>query len=416
MRLTIVAPHFPPSSLPPAQRVRLMMPHLKKMGVEATVFTTPAKYREESKDPWMLELVGNDFDLIEVKSLNYSWTRKFGIGDLGLRMLPFLFFKLLRHCKENKVDFILYPVPPWYILLIAPLIKWITGVAYGIDFIDPWVSGDTNKLKNASLKRRLSQWIARKLEGMVCRNASIIYAVSEGINQELVKRHPGLNKKGMYAVPYGAEEKDYNSFESNASGSEEVLIRYIGAVWEDAYPVLDALLQSFSLIKINYKLEFIGTSYAGAGLAKQQLTNKIADYQLSNKVSEDPERKSYKEALRLQMESDFLLLFGGMESYYAASKLFGLIASKRPFLAFLNRDSFPAKFLKEANYPFFVEYSNETEELPKNKIDELKKTFDLLMIFTRKNETFVFSDKLIQKHTAFGMTKSFIDPIVDLVK
>lgn len=415
MRLTIVAPHFPPSSLPPSQRVRLMMPHLKKLSVKATVFTTPAKYREESKDPWMLELAGNDYDLVEVKSFSFRWTRKFGVGDLGLRMLPFLFFKLIRHCKKNKVDFILYLVPPWYILLIAPLIKRITGVAYGIDFIDPWVSGDTIKLKNATVKRRLSQWIARKLEVIVCRNASIIYSVSVGINQELLKRHPSLNKKRMFAIPYGAEEKDFSNSPIRQRKESAINIRYIGAVWPDAYPVIESLLAAFKDIQLDYRLEFYGTSYAGENLAKAQLGAWIETLDLKTKVFEYPNRVPYQEAVKLNMESDILVLFGGMQAYYAASKLFGLIVSKKPFFAFLHRDSFPAKFLKSFNYPFLVEYSEQNGDLPKEKQVELKvlveKCLNEFANFTSLN----LEDERIQKHTAFGMTQSFIDPINELL-
>ena len=415
MNLTIVAPHFPPSALPPAQRVRLLVSNLATLGVQTKVITVPSKYREEKEDPWMLELAGSDFELIHTKAFHFKWTRKLGIGDLGLRMLPFLFFSLLKHCKKTSTDFILYPVPPWYILLIAPIIKKLTKVPYAIDFIDPWVAMDKDEVAKG-IKQKVSNWIAHKSEAYVCGNSAIIYAVSAGINEELTARHPQLKNVPQYAIPYGAEEKDFKSIKIKDSNRADLLIRYIGAVWEDAYPVIDALLHAFSKVSVGFNLEFIGTSYAGDELAKPQLDAKIANYNLASKVMEDPFRKPYKEAIKLHMEADLLLLFGGMKSYYAASKLFGLIVSKKPFFAFLHKDSFPAKFLKEANYPFLVQYSNKNNELPKLQIEELVRVIKQLITSVNRNEFFEFPKNMIERHTALGMTNSFIEPMQEFIR
>ena len=108
MKLFIISPYFPPSALPPAQRVRLMVKHTKKLGFSSTIFTTYSKYREETPDEWLKELTGNDFELITLKSLNQSWTRKLKIGDLALRFIPYLFFRLIKECRKQQPDFIIY--------------------------------------------------------------------------------------------------------------------------------------------------------------------------------------------------------------------------------------------------------------------------------------------------------------------
>jgi hypothetical protein len=183
------------------------MKHCTKFGFYPHAYTVNAYYREESKDEWMYELLGNENTVTELKCLDQRKTRKFKIGDLGLRMLPFLITKLIKDCKKKKADFILYPVPPWYILIAAPIVKWFTKVPYGIDFIDPWVHEEL--AVNRSFKYKASQFIARTLEKWVCKNASIIFSVSEGINNNLKKRHPILQNIPMFAVPYGAEENDF---------------------------------------------------------------------------------------------------------------------------------------------------------------------------------------------------------------
>ncbi len=389
-----------------------MVKHLKSLGWYPHVFTTEPKYREEKEDAWMTELAGNDFDVTVVKALNQKKTRKFGIGDLGLRMIPYLLPAIIKAAKKEKPDFILYPVPPWYILLIAPRIKRKTGIPYGIDFIDPWFVGEIPK--NANLKKRISQKIARRFEKKAVVKADIIYSVSEGINKNLKERYNLAENKPLLAIPYGVEPSDFN-LKINKISNEKVVFRYIGAVWNEAYPVLEPILKSLSEIEkeIPLKIEFYGTSYAGEGLSKPQTTRWIERFAMQNYMTENPLRVPYKKAVELTLSADIILLFGGMQPYYAASKLMGLIASGKPFIAFLHNDSFPAKFLKQLNYKYIVTYSQ--EKLPETKFDELKaKIIDLI----NQKESFVkfdLSNPLNQKHTALGMTKEFVKPIENLL-
>jgi len=388
-----------------------MTKHLKTLGWYPHIFTTEPKYREEKEDPWMTELVGKDFDLTIVKSLNQNKTRKFGIGDLGLRMLPYLFPAIKKAAKKEKPDFILYPVPPWYILLIAPLIKRRTKIPYGIDFIDPWFIGEIPI--RANFKKKTSQKIARRFEKKAVLSSSVVYSVSEGINNNLKDRYI-LNNKPLFAIPYGVEPSDFE-LKLKPKTNEKVIFRYIGAVWEDAYPVLEKVLESLSIIEKEtpLKVEFFGTSYAGEGLSKPQTTRWVSNFGMEGFMSEQPQRVPYKKAVELTLSADIILLFGGMQPYYAASKLMGLIASGKPFIAFLHEDSFPAKFLEELDYKYIVTYSK--NQLPGSKLTELTEKIRLLILEKDNFVKFDFLNPLIQKHTALGMTKEFIKPIEALL-
>lgn len=390
-----------------------MVKHLKNLGWYPHVFTTVPKYREEKEDAWMTELAGNNFDLTIVKSLNQRKTRKFGIGDLGLRMIPYLLPAIKKAAKKEKPDFILYPVPPWYILLISPYIKRKTGIPYGIDFIDPWFVG--NIPQNANFKKIISQKIARRFEEKAVVKADIIYSVSDGINTNLKERYNLSDNKPILAIPYGVEPSDFNlKFENTKN--KKITFRYIGAVWNDAYPVLEPLLKSLSGLEkeIPLKIEFYGTSYAGEGLSKPQTTKWIEKFGMQNYLTEKPLRVPYKRAVELTMSADIILLFGGIQPYYAASKLMGLIASGKPFIAFLHRNSFPAKFLKQLDYKYVVTYSQ--KELPETKLTELTQKINQLIKEKDNFVKFNLSNPLIQKHTAIGMTKEFIEPIEKLLK
>lgn len=414
-KIIIIAPHFPPSAMPPAQRVRLLVKHLHEFGYETVIITVKHKYREEKEDEWMVELVGNNFKKIELYALPQKWTRKIGIGDLGLRFIPFLLPKLLMVIIKERPAFILYPVPPWYILLIAPIVRFLSGVKYGIDFIDPWFYEHKVSFKT-NFKQKLSRIIAKACEKWVVQNSSVIFSVSEGINNDLKRRCPKLNHIPLKAIPYGAEPSDFDMVYNIKREYNQTIVRYIGAVWEDAYPVLDSLLKAINTIsyKTNLKVEFYGTSYAGEGLSKPRLDFLEEKYQLGENLIEFPQRVSYRKAVELTLTADILLLFGGMQPYYAASKLMGLIVSQKPFIAFLHRDSYPAKLLEKINYPYKVLYSD-FEDHPSKHVDELIKKIDELIINKNNFKQVSLDNPNVQEHTAFGMTKMFIDEIDSII-
>ena len=403
--------------MPPSQRVRLIVQHAASLGYYPTVFTVAQKYREEMEDPWMVELVGDKFEMVTVNCLDQNKTRKFRIGDLGLRILPFLFFTLRKYTKKERPDFILYPVPPWYILMIAPLIKRLTGVPYGIDFIDPWVHDLDDRER--SFKTRFSHWISRRMEKNVCKHASIIYSVSQGINDNLVKRYPFLEKKIFITVPYGAEQNDFDSLRMQLQvvNNDKIVIRYIGAIWLDCYAVLDGLMPALAEVgkAVPLQIEFLGTSYAAETMSKPQLGKWILENGMQDFTIENPYRVTYRKAVELTLQSDLLLLIGGMAPYYAASKLMGLLVSKKPFVAFVHEDSFPARLLLEINFPYVVTYGQSENRLP---IHQIKCLTAIIKKAIAEKDTFTgvdLSHPVIQANTALGMTKTFLEPINKLL-
>ncbi len=402
----IASPYFPPSPLPPAQRARLLVRHLHEFGWQPVIFTVDPRYREEAADPWMLDIAGNDYRKIEVKALDQRKTRKFGIGDLGIRVFFHLFFSLVKNARKEKPALIVYPVPPWYIMVMAPFVKRLTGVPYLIDFIDPWVF-KTNK---KDTKSRISQWLAHVLERRVVKKSDGIVAVSQGILNDLVERYPSIKEKPMAAAPYGVEASDFQAVQWEARNSPTVLIRYTGALSEAMLPVVDTLFSALKIVDRQVPLQviFTGTSYAGAGRAKPVTEDLMARNGVASFVVENPGRVGYKEALQLNMSADLQLLIGDTTPYYAASKLMGLVASGRPFFAFVHKESFPSVFLEQLGYPYKTVF--EPEELgTEKKITQL--AADLLLAI-RNKDSFTKIDTnnpILAQYTAHSMTKTFSD-------
>ncbi len=402
----IPAPFFPPSAMPPSQRVRLLVRHLHEFGWKPVIFTVDHYYREEAADPWMTEIAGNAFEKIEVRAWDQRKTRKFGLGDLGIRSFFGLYRSMLKQVKKEKPTLILYPVPPWYIMVMAPYIKRATGIPYAIDFIDPWIY--LTKQKN--FKAVVSQRVAKILEGRVVKGSSAIFAVSQGILDDLKKRYPSISSKPLVAVPYGVEVSDYESVKVQTRNDNAIIIRYTGAISENMMVVVDSLLKAFKIVSrsLPVKVIFTGTSYAGIGMTKPILTALITKNEVADFVTENPARVGYREALEINKQADMQLLVGDTTPYYAASKMMGLVASGRPFFAWVHADSFPAKFLEELQYPHRFVYQN--NELGTDK--KIEKLAEALLYSLNSRDQFISiptDDPVFSKYTAKAMTKTFTD-------
>lgn len=408
----IPAPYFPPSAMPPAQRTRLLVKHLHEYGWHPVIFTIDPVYYEEGTDPWMLEIAGDRYERIEVGCLDAPKTRKFGVGDIGIRVFFFLFFSLLKNARRKKPALVLYPVPPWYIMVMAPFIKWMTGVPFAIDFIDPWVY----KIEGKNRKARFSQWIAKRLEGFVVKRSSAVFAVSQGILDDLAGRYPSIREKPLVPVPYGVEASDFHTIKVQKPAGGPVLLRYTGAISEAMLPVVDTLFRALKIVHRQRPLKviFTGTSYAGKGLAKPVLTGLTDSNDLSSFITENPQRVGYREALELSLSSDVQLLIGDTTPYYAASKLMGLVASGQPFFAFVHRNSFPASFLNELGYPHKTAF--EPEELDRQeKVEELAAA--ILHAIDKKDQFkgIDINNPVLAQYSAGAMTKTFSDTLKKVI-
>ncbi|GGB08477.1 hypothetical protein GCM10011511_34940 [Puia dinghuensis] len=381
-----------------------MVRHLEDHDWHPVIFTVDPARMDGITDPWMLEIAGDRYEQIQTGCLDGRKTRKFGIGDLGLRMFVFLFFSLLKQARRRKPALILYPVPPWYIMVMAPFVKWLTGVPYAIDLIDPWIY----KVDPRNRKARLSQWIARRLEGFVVKRSSAIFAVSQGILDDLAIRHPAIKKRQLVAVPYGVEASDFGSITIKKAIGAPVNIRYTGAISEAMLPVTDTLLQALKLVHQRHPLSvlFTGTSYAPKELARPVLQEQIGKHGLSPIVTENPLRVGYREALELSLGADIQLLFGDTTPYYAASKLMGLAASGQPFFAFVHRESFPFSFLEELNYPYRLGFLPQELGTPE-KIEELATAILRAIDGKDKFQPIDTAHPVLAQYTADAMTKTF---------
>ena len=379
-QVIIVAAQFPPSNWTAGHRCRYFAMHLPKFGWKVKVLSVEPSYYEEELDNELVQLLPPDLEIIRTRAFPVRPLRI--IGDISVRAFGWHYSALCRLIKQEKIDLIYIPIPPNYSALLGPLIYRRFGIPYCLDYIDPWVHpwpGCEILFSKAWVSYRLS----RILEPYVLKYVSLITAVGPGYYQGALERYPWLDISRCMAIPYGAEEKDFQYLDGHPrqtylfdSCDGNLHIVYAGAMLPRAYPVLEALLQAALLLRADYptlaqklKFHFIGTGSHPADPDSFTVKPLVQRWGLLDNFSETPKRIPYLDVLNHLKNAHAVLLLGSTEPHYTPSKVFQAVLSRRPVIALLNAKSTAVGILREANVGATVTFD---EARPVDKcVDEI---------------------------------------------
>ena len=351
-RVLMVSPHFPPDATAASHRVLLLAPHLPRYGWEPTVVTVDPRDYEGRLDPELAELVPTGLRVVRCRAWSAQWTRRFGVGDLGLRA----FSGLLRTCSHllggERFDALFITIYPTYPALLGPLLKRRFGVPFVLDYQDPWVGswgltvgGGRNGA--ADWKSRLTRAVARRLEPVVTHAADAITAVSVGTYEEIRARDDALGDKLWDAIPLGGEPADIEYLRAHPRPNRcfdwsdgRVHVCYVGTLLPAGIETLRAVLQAVALLRNRrpelyrrLRFHFVGTSNQSAADAPQRVLPVAREMGVSDCVTEVASRIPYLDALTVQCQASVILMMGSSEPHYTASKLYPALLAKRPLLA-----------------------------------------------------------------------------------
>ena len=107
-KVLIVSPHFPPINAPDHQRVRMALPHFAEFGWEPTVLAVRPECVEGVLDPRLEQSLPGDARVVRTGAWPSGFTRKFGLGSLALRALPYLFAQGNRLLAFRKFDLVFF--------------------------------------------------------------------------------------------------------------------------------------------------------------------------------------------------------------------------------------------------------------------------------------------------------------------
>ncbi len=117
-------------------------------------------------------------------------------------------------------------------------------------------------------------------------------------------------------------------------------------------------------LKSCLRISFVGTSYADRGKGQPTFVPIAAEEGVADIVSENTDRVSYSDALRLLKESDALFVPASEDPAYTASKIFPYLLAKKPTLVVCRRGSELAALLDRvggATSVFFDEGESDDE-------------------------------------------------------
>lgn len=366
-KILIIYPHFPPSNLAGVHRPRLFAQHLKCFGWEPVVLTVDESYYEEELDWNLSKLLQPDLKIEKVKAFPITNPRL--IGDLGLRAFFQLYKKARQLLAENHFDFLYIPIPSFYCALLGRWLNKTTGIKYGIDYIDPWVHDFPGSNKKFS-RHWWSTQIAKWLEPIAVKKASLITGVGNGYFEDVLNRNPHLKKNAVHgAMPYGGEARDHEMLSSiklkpylfEKNGSLQFV--YAGALLPKAVAPLEAVFKSIqNNIELFCEVEFhfIGTGKKTDNPESYTIKPLAEKYGLwKTVIFEYPKRIPYLDVLKHLSVSDAIFILGSTEPHYTPSKTYQAVLSKKPVMALLHSRSTARTALQNSGAGLVMEIDGE---------------------------------------------------------
>lgn len=362
-RVLIIAADFAPSSLPPALRIRFFAQHLREFGWEPVIVSVQPEYYETNVDAENEKLLRADLEIVRTKAFRAEWTRRLGIGDLGMRAFWHQWRAVRRLCATGKIDLVFVSVSPYVSMALARLANLRYRVPYVIDYIDPWVLDYYWKLPRRDRPKKwvLADSLARLVEPFSLGKVAHLTAVSKRTTDDIVARYRWLADCATTEIPYGGEPADFAYVRSHRrlnpifqSNDGFVHVTYAGTFNPGVVPIARAI---FSALRAGLRenpdlfrrlrLHFIGTTYARSADLQPMVLPLIREFGIEDIAGEHPGRLDYLTALSVICDSQALLILGNDQPHYTASKVFPYIMSERPLLAVFHEESNVVQILCE---------------------------------------------------------------------
>jgi hypothetical protein len=357
-KVLIVSPHFAPVNAPDMQRVRLALPYLRASGWEPVVLAIAPDLVEGGViEPLLEDTYPADIRIIRVRGLAPGSTRWAGIGSLWLRCGRALRKAGEKLLREEKFDLVFLSTTQFDAFMLGPRWKAKFGVPYVLDYQDPWVNDYYRRTHTpppgGRLKFGVSQWLARRREPNVLRNASGLIAVSGAYGPMLARNYPWFGAERMSLLPFGAAEQDVATARSHRPAHPIVPFGdgcfhhvYTGRCGPDMSTSLTIVFRAFKKFLAarpadagRIRFHFIGTDYAPPPFGREWAMPVAQAEGVEAFVSEHCYRVPYFDALYYLINADALLAVGSNDPTYSASKIFPYILARRPMLLVFNRGS-----------------------------------------------------------------------------
>ena len=362
-KVLIISPHFPPINAADMHRVRQSLPYFKKFGWQPTILTVFPDHVEMAQDENLQESIPETIPIHKVTAFSTRFTRKVGLGNLGLRAFWQLYKKGNKLFREEKFDLVYFSTTVFASMPLGRLWKEKHGVPFIIDMQDPWRNDfylDVPKEEQPP-KFWFAYRLDKALEGYTIPKADGLIAVSQGYITTLKKRYPSIQNTPSKVLTFGAAEEDFrvvsrlNLSPSVSLDDNKTNIVYVGRGGHDMQSSLSLIFEAFSSQLAsnenfrNCKFWFIGTSYALDGEGQKTIEPIAKKFGVEDYIVEVTDRKPYFEVLSLLTKADVIFIPGSTDSNYTASKLYPNMLAKKPLLCVFHSSSSVVQIVQDLN-------------------------------------------------------------------
>ena len=363
----MISPHFPPDTSAGTHRVRLLAPHLPAFGWVATVVTVAPEAYEGRLDPDLAALVPETLHVVRAPAWRAATTRRFGLGDLGLRALTGLRAACERLLARDRFDALFITMYPTYPAVLGPALKARHGLPFVLDYQDPWVGAWGREVGGgpggtADIRSRMTRAVAERLEPPVVVRADALTAVSARTYEDVLARVPRARPRACAAIPLGFEPDDLEALRRSPRPNRSfdasdglVHVCYVGTLLPMGVPVLRRVLGAVRTIRQaspalygRLRLHFLGTSNQRDPASPPRVLPVARELGVEEVVHEVAPRLDYLDALNVQVQASALLLMGSTEPHYTPSKVFPAILARRPIVAVCHEASSALELLRAA--------------------------------------------------------------------
>jgi hypothetical protein len=336
-------------------RVRMALSHFAEFGWDPVVLTVRPEDVEGVVEPLLLQSIPAGTPVVQVAALPARWTRKLGVGNLGIRAFPFLYAAGRRLLRTRRIDLVYFSTTMFVTMALGRLWKREFGVPFVLDMQDPWINEyvDKSPKELRPPKYQFVRHIHRVLEPWTMKKADGLIAVSPDYIDTLQRRYPRLKRSPAETIPFGADEKDLEIARANPQvnrffrpGNGEIHGVYVGRAGFDMAPALRVIFSALRegvrqqpALFSKLRLHFIGTCYAADGRSTKSVEPLACEMDVGDYVREYPQRVPYFEALHLLLDADFLVVIGSDDPQYSASKIYPYVLANKPLVGALHERS-----------------------------------------------------------------------------
>ncbi|ODV48842.1 glycosyltransferase involved in cell wall biosynthesis [Methanohalophilus euhalobius] len=371
MKILMVVANFVPEIGSAAHVYYDLAKAFVKRGHEVDVLTSyPREYNLHEKDVGTSFPINESLEGINVHRCKHPSNRD-NIVVRGFEhfYIPYYYFN---HYKkmEKKFDACLMYIPPLPLYYLAKKIKKYDGTPSVLNFQDfhPQELTDVGILKNPLLIK-----IMEHIERAAYKNADHITVLSEGGVDYVVNRGGDPDKiTHIYNGTLVTDIDNYaikKDFKIKKGIKDKCLISYAGIL--SPFQKIDDILDVAKLL-VDYR--DIIFYIVGDGMSKEHLKNRIETEKIYNvELLPFQEREEYFNIIN-SSDVSLILLDERMKAPCLPGKTINLMASKKPVIAIVNKDTESANIINESQCGCVVEPNN---------IDYFKN----IVLFLKKNKS-----------------------------